>query len=101
MDRLDQILHAEERSSNTVESARDQARSLLREARAESELVLETAGREAREAATLARSRVLSDAERDAEALRGAEASKMRSLIEAAESRVDETVSSLVREMVD
>jgi vacuolar-type H+-ATPase subunit H len=99
MDRLDRILHAEERANKELESAREQARSLASEAKSESDLILSTAEREARQEAERIVEKSRSRTAREAEEYSQQAAADMRAEIREAEGRFDRAVAAVVAEL--
>lgn len=99
MDRLEQIVRAEERALNAVASAKEQARSILSEAKAESELIVSEAQAQARAEAELLRESKLIDSEREVGELAQHAATKMRDEIAIAESRIPKAVEAVVEEL--
>ena len=100
MDRLEQILHTEERASKTVEAALEQARSMLNEAKAEADLIVSDAERAAREEAARRSAAVGSKTVREAEAMAQRAGADMRETVASAEDRVDQAVDAALGELV-
>ena len=101
MDRLDQILHAEDRASKTIDAAREQARSLASETKSEADLIVATAEREAREEAERHKQSVRNETEREVEQASQQAAAEMRTHIAAAEDRIGDAVEAVIEELTN
>ena len=99
MDRLDQIVHAEERAAKAVEAAREQARTLMSEAKTESDLIRETARRKAHEAADAHVREVLLATEKEVQEAVHRSAADMRAEVGDAEKRLQDAVKVVVEEL--
>lgn len=100
MDKLEQILHAEDRARRTVESAREQADTLMREAVAESQLLIADAEKESRTEAHRLTVQRMDQARADAERVGQEEGARMREEITHAEHRIDAAAEAVAAELL-
>ena len=100
MEKLEQILHAEDRARRTVESAREQADTLVREATAESQLLVADAEKESRAEAHSLTVHRMDQARADAERVAQEAGGVMREEITQAEHRIDAAAEAVAQELL-
>jgi vacuolar-type H+-ATPase subunit H len=100
VEKLEQILHAEDRARHTVESAREQADTLLREAAAESQILIADAEKEARGEAHRLTVHRMDEARADAERVAQDAGARMREEITQAEHRIDAAAEAVAQELL-
>jgi vacuolar-type H+-ATPase subunit H len=99
VEKLEQILHAEDRARRTIESAREQADTLLREAAAESQLNIAGAQKDAAEEAHRLTVHRMDQARADAERIAHDAGARMREEIAQAEHRIETAAEAVAREL--
>jgi vacuolar-type H+-ATPase subunit H len=100
VDKLEQILHAEDRARRTVESAREQADTLMREAVAESQLLVADAEKESRAEAHRLMVQRMDQARADADRVGQEAGARMREEITLAEHRIDAAAEAVAAELL-
>jgi len=100
MEKLEQIMHAEEHARKAVETARERAASIVREAKVESQLAVSQAEREAAEETAAVRGRLITEAQEQAERLSQEHAVRMRNEMAKAEERIASTADTIAAELV-
>lgn len=100
MEKLEQILHAEDRARRTMESAREQGDTLLREAAAESQLLVADAEKEARAEAHRLTVHRMDRARADAERVAQEAGARMREEIALAEHRIEAAAEAVAQELL-
>jgi vacuolar-type H+-ATPase subunit H len=100
VEKLEQIRHAEDRARRTVESAREQADTLMREAAAESQLLVANAEKESRAEAHRLTVHRMDEAKAEAERVSQEAGSRMREEITQAEHRIDAAAEAVARELL-
>jgi vacuolar-type H+-ATPase subunit H len=100
VEKLEQILHAEDRARRTVESAREQADTLMREAVAESQILVADAERDSRAEAHRLTVHRMDQARAGAERLAQEAGARMREEITQAEHRIDAAAEAVARELL-
>jgi len=100
MQKLEEIMHAEDSARHRLVDAREQAQQIAKEAVAEAQLVRASVKREAAEAALAAREATVAEAEREADAIRAEADVQLGSLLVAAESRVPRAIEAVSRELM-
>ncbi len=99
MQKLEEILHAEDSARYRLADAREQAQQIAREATAEAELIREESKREAAAEAALARELIVSEAGAKAESIRADAEQQLRSMLQAAEARTTRATEAVAREL--
>lgn len=100
MDKLDQILRAEEAARHTVAEARERATAAVSDAEAQSRVAAEQLRATARAQAERIRRETLDTARHEADSLASASLSDLESSMHAARSGLADVVESIVRELV-
>lgn len=100
MERLEEILHAEERARRTLSEARERASEIRREAVTEAERILGVSAREAQAEAETLEASVLNEADGEAARIAGHGETLLGEALARAESRFDDAVSAVVRTAV-
>lgn len=99
MQKLEEILHAEDLARHAVAEAREQAQTILRDAAAEADLVTTSAKRKAAEKARKLHEKTLAAAEKDARAIESEAEAERSALVSRAEQRLPQAIDALVREL--
>ena len=99
MQKLEEILHAEDSAHTRLIEAREQAAKIASEAVAEAQLVRVSAKREAAEAAAMQREAVLAQAHKQSAQISADAEDRLRTLMESAESRVSHAAQVVAREL--
>jgi vacuolar-type H+-ATPase subunit H len=95
MQKLEEILHAEETSRRAVDDARTRARELLKEARSEAALIAVEADRELTKQATALRGAALRDAGAEAAVIEHEAEAELDRVVRHAESRYAAAVDAV------
>jgi vacuolar-type H+-ATPase subunit H len=99
VEKLDEILRAEESARHALVDARARARDMRREAAAEAELIAQAGSRKAAEDAGALRAKILTAADAEAAAAEREAEHQLGLLVRGAEQRLDAAVSAVVREI--
>lgn len=99
MEKLETILRAEATSRRSLEAAREHTQDLLKEARAQAELIAIEAEKQAEDAAETIRVRNLTDANIEVEIIAAQSKTQLTVLVETAEARFAEAVGAVVHEL--
>ena len=100
MQKLEEILHAEDSARHRVAEARDEAERIVRESAAEADLVRASAKRQAAEQAQAEREVVLSGARADAERIRTDAEAQLKTILSTAEDCVQAAVRAVAQELM-
>lgn len=100
MDKLENILRAEEAARHAVADARENAGALLREAEAQARAIADGARADSAEQAARIRTAALEAAGREAEAIRTREAADLQTSLSSARGRFDAVVARVAGELV-
>lgn len=100
MDKLENILRAEEAARHTVAEARENAGALLRDAEAQARALADSARVDSAEQAAFIRAAALDAAGREADAVRTREARDLETSLAAARGRFDSVVARVAGELV-
>lgn len=100
MDKLENILRAEEAARHAVADTRERAGALLRDAETQARALADSARADSAEQAALIRAAALDAAGREADAVRAAEAEDLEKSLAAARGRFDSVVARVAGELV-
>ncbi len=100
MQKLEEILRAEEVARHALVDARERAAALLREAEGEANALIENSVAQATEKADALRAAALESADRGAIEIRLQAAQRLDAQMAAARGRLDEVVQRVTRELV-
>ncbi|MDH4139399.1 MAG: hypothetical protein OEV43_02385 [Coriobacteriia bacterium] len=99
MEKLEEILRAEENARRELSDARARARDVRKEAAAEADLILQSGARKAADAAAALRSKILLEADSQAAAIERDAEHELGRLVGVAERQLDTAVDDVVREV--
>lgn len=100
MQKLEEIMHAEDSARYRLAEAQGQAQQIAQQAAAEAQLVRASAKREAAEAALATLETAVAQAEREADTIRTEADAQLGSLLKAAENRVPRAIAAVSRELM-
>ena len=100
MEKLDEILQAEESARRTVSDARERARDIRKEAMTEAELIKSSAARESADKSITLRKKILKDADAQAAVIERDAEAELGELLDVARGRFDEAAGLVVDELV-
>jgi hypothetical protein len=100
MEKLEEILHGEERARHAVADARIKARELRLEAAADSERIMIAAAREAAEEAAAVTGAILREAESEGALLTAASEKDLARFVRDAESRMEPALRAAIDDLV-
>lgn len=100
MEKLEEILHAEERARHAVADARVRAREMRIEATADAERIMIAAGREAAEEAAAVTGAIVREAESEAARVTAASEKDLARFVRDAESRMEPALGAAIDELV-
>lgn len=100
MDKLENILRAEEAARHAVAAARESAGALLRDSEAQARDLADRARADSAEQAAAIRAAALEAAGRQADDIRTREATGLETSLESARGRFDSVVTRVARELV-
>lgn len=99
MEKLEEILHAEERARHAVADARVKAREMRIEAAADAERIMIAAGREAAEEAAAITGAVLREAEAEGARVTAASEKDLAEFVRHAEDRIERALRAALDEL--
>lgn len=99
MEKLEEILHAEERARHIVADARVRAREMRIESASDAELITTAAGREAAEEAATEAAAIMRDAESEAARIAAHSENELAEFLRGAESRMPRAVQAAFDEL--
>ena len=100
MEKLEQILHAEESARRILADAKARSRDIRKESLAEAELVVASAARSAIDEAAAKRAQVLRDAEAEAAGVERDAESELAGVVARAEGRIADAAAAVVAKLV-
>lgn len=99
MEKLEAILHGEERARHAVADARGRAREMHIEAAADAELIKATAAREAAEESATLTANILRNADAEAARVTADSERELANFLRHAESRVEQAVQAALEDL--
>ncbi len=99
MEKLEEILHAEERARHVVAEARVRAREMRIESASEADLIMTVAGREAAEEAATEAAAIMREADSEAARIAADSETELAEFLRNAEARIPRAVQAALDEL--